>query len=145
MPGRGPAPKDPSQRVRRNLTDPLKVVVADGQLHGPELPETFEWPAATVAWWETWRRSAQARTFTDTDWSFLLDTAPLHAEYWLGDRSVAGELRLRVAKFGATPEDRMRLKIEVGEPSAPTAPKLKTKAASNRRERLLKAVGDGVD
>lgn len=47
--------------------------------------------------------------YTETDWSFLLDTAYLHALYWKGDFRVAGELRLRVAKFGATPEDRARL------------------------------------
>jgi hypothetical protein len=29
----------------------------------------------------------------------------------MGDKAVAPELRLRVAKFGATPEDRARLRI----------------------------------
>ena len=138
MAGRGPAPKNPGDRRRRNADEPLTIVEADGDAHGPELPETFEWPDATLAWWSTWRRSAQAAKFTDTDWSFLLDTAVLHAEFWLGDRSVAAELRLRAAKFGATPEDRARLKLEVGDPPA-AAPRPKTKG---RRERLLKAVGD---
>jgi hypothetical protein len=55
---------------------------------------------------------------TDTDWDFLLDTALLHARYWEGDEKVAAELRLRVAKFGATPEDRARLRMSVGEPDA---------------------------
>jgi hypothetical protein len=120
----------------------MTVVVPDGQAHGPELPETHEWPDATVAWWATWRKSAQASTFTDTDWSFLLDTAVLHAEFWLGDRTVAAELRLRAAKFGATPEDRLRLKIEVGEPAQAGGPRPQSKG---RRERLLKAVGDSGD
>lgn len=143
MAGKGPPPKE--GRVRRNASEPLTIVQADGEMHGPELPEDFQWPAVTVAWWETWRRSPQAKTFTDTDWSFLVDTAVMHAEFWLGNRSLAAELRLRVAKFGATPEDRMRLKIAVGEPAGPAAPKLQTKASKNRRERLLKAVGDGED
>lgn len=146
MAGRGPAPgsgaKDPSQRRRRNVPEPLAVVVADGQLHGPELPDTHEWPAATLVWWKVWRSCPQAATFTDTDWSFLLDTAVLHAEFWLGNAAVAGELRLRVAKFGATPEDRARLKIAVGEPELPPAPRLQVKASKGRRDRLLKAVGD---
>lgn len=149
MAGRGPAPgmgeKDASQRRRRNLTaaEKFEVVTADGELHGPELPDTHEWPVATLAWWETWRKSAQAKTFTATDWSFLVDTAVLHAEFWLGNRSAAAELRLRVAKFGATPEDRARLKISVGEPDVKPQPKrLQTKASANRRERLLRAVGD---
>jgi hypothetical protein len=139
--GRGPAPKDPAERRRRNLPAELTVVIPDGEIHGPELPDSLEWPSATVEWWATWRRSAQAQTFTDTDWSFLVDTAILHAEYWLGDRSVAAELRLRVAKFGATPEDRARLKIAVGDPGSKPAPRLRAK--TDRRERLLKAVGDG--
>ena len=143
MAGRGPAPKDPAERRRRNQSEPLTVVEADGQEHGPELPDTHEWPAATEAWWQTWRTSPQASTFTETDWSFLLDTAVLHAEFWLGDRSVAAELRLRAAKFGATPEDRARLKIAVGDPKRkPRGLAEKKPAANARRERLLKAVGD---
>ena len=71
---------------------------------------------------------------------------------WLGMRSHSSdslaalppELRLRVAKFGATPEDRARLKIEVGDPQAPPTPaRLQTKTQRGRRDRLLKAVGDG--
>jgi len=143
MAGRGPAPKDVTERRRRNKPATTKLVVhADGQLAGPDLPDTFEWPDATLTWWKTWRASAQAKTFTDTDWSFLLDTAVLHADYWLGDRSVAGELRLRAAKFGATPEDRARLKIEVGDPTpTPTPQKLQPKKTAARRQRLLRAVG----
>lgn len=147
MSGRGPAPKDPSQRARRNRAD-VTVVESDGGVHGPELPDTYEWPPETRAWWETWRTSAQAKTFTDTDWSFLLDTAVLHAEFWMGKRDLAAELRLRAAKFGATPEDRARLKLAVGEPAQATAKpagKLEAKEAAARKGRLLKAVGDGDD
>lgn len=124
----------------------LTVVEPDGETHGPDLPDSHEWPEATLDWWETWRTSAQAHTFTDTDWSFLLDTAVLHAEFWLGNRGLAAELRLRAAKFGATPEDRARLKISIGDPSAKKAPesRLPTKKAQDRKGRLLKVVG-GVD
>ena len=143
MAGRGPAPKDPAQRRRRNTAEPPTVVHATGAKHGPELPESLDWPPATIDWWETWRTSPQAATFTDTDWSFLVDTAVLHAEFWLGDRSLASELRLRAAKFGATPEDRARLKISVGDPPPVVQPsRLKPKSAAGRRDRLLRAVGD---
>jgi hypothetical protein len=137
--------KDPSQLRRRNKPVPPTELVADGKVYGPELPDSFEWPKATLAWWETWRTSAQAAKFTDTDWSFLIDTAVLHAEFWLGNRTLAGELRLRAAKFGATMEDRARLKISVGDPDAPKAPapRLKTKAEGTRNARLLQAVADG--
>lgn len=148
MAGRGPTPKDPDQRRRRNATESFTVVTADGKQYGNPLPDSHEWPQATLDWWETWRTCAQASKFTDTDWSFLLDTAVLHAEFWLGNRALAGELRLRAAKFGATPEDRARLKIEIGDPDAKpgTTTRLQTKESKNRRTRLLRAVGDdGVE
>lgn len=140
MAGRGPAPKDSTQVRRRNLAAELTVIAADGETHGPGLPDGIDWPDATRDWWETWRRSPQAQTFTDTDWSFLLDTAILHMEFWDGNRAQAAELRLRVAKFGATPEDRARLKIAVGEPTPKAAPRTRS---TGRKERLLAAVSDG--
>jgi hypothetical protein len=143
--GRGPAPKETRSRERdqRQREESLMVVVDDGKAHGPALPDTLDWPAATLTWWETWRRSPQAQMFTDTDWSFLLDTAVLHAEFWMGNRSLAAELRLRAAKFGATPEDRARLKLEVGDPSKGATPRTLQPKQKDRRERLLKAVEGG--
>jgi hypothetical protein len=118
--GRGPAPKDPATRRRRNVDPvPTTVVSEDGKLRGPELPGGFPWPEQTRSWWGTWRSSAQSQTFTASDWDFLLDTALLHAQLWSGNHAAATELRLRVAKFGATPEDRARLRMHVrhGEPA----------------------------
>jgi hypothetical protein len=44
----------------------------------------------------------------------LLDTAVLHHLMWSeGQTQFASEIRLRVSKFGATPEDRSRSRIEV--------------------------------
>ncbi len=124
MAGRGPAPKDPAQRRRRNAPPaPTLVITQDDEVRGPELPAGFVWPEPTRRWWETWRSSPQSQALTGTDWDFLLDTALLHAELWAGNGSVAGELRLRVAKFGATPEDRLRLRMQVTEPDAPAAAK----------------------
>lgn len=140
MAGRGPAPKDPSQRRRRNADPvPAVVVAPDSEVRGPELPGSYDWPAPTRAWWETWRSCAQAQTFTPTDWDFLLDTALLHAELWAGNGAVASELRLRVAKFGATPEDRLRLRLQVDQPPG-TA-----QVAKPKRERRLRVVdGDAA-
>lgn len=118
----------------------MTVITPDAELHGPDLPKSFDWPDETLSWWVTWRGSAQAKTFTPTDWAFLIDTAVLHAEFWLGDRSVAAELRLRAAKFGATPEDRARLKIEVVVDPRKPDPAPRPRAAKARRERLLRAV-----
>lgn len=139
MPGRGPAPKPvrsrPNDTARREAE--MVTVAADDALRGPDLPEGFGWHPRTVAWWETWRRSPQATVFTSTDWDFLLDTAMLHSELWNGNGSVAAELRLRTAKFGATPEDRMRLKLQIDD-EAKKAPKRSVPAS--RRSRLLSVV-----
>jgi hypothetical protein len=51
---------------------------------------------------------------TQPDWDFLLDTALIHHWMWTrGDFERAGEVRLRVQQFGATPEARQRLRVEV--------------------------------
>lgn len=127
MAGRGPQPKDPAKRARRNV-DPVALRVLPAKYAAqPKLPtlyfpdlETgrkrrFAWPEITRAWWKMWADSPLSSEFTATDWSELMDTALLHARYWMGEIKLAGELRLRVAKFGATPEDRARLRITFAE------------------------------
>ena len=148
MAGRGPAPKSADQRRRRNVSTPALEIVTDGAVHGPDLPDDVldeSWHPRTRAWWETWRRSPQAQMFVATDWDFLLDTALMHHTMWSKGRwEFAAELRLRAAKFGATPEDRARLKIEVGAEHLPAKrPARETvSSARNRRERLLRVVDD---
>lgn len=137
MAGRGPAPKDPDKRVRRNKDPiPATMLTEDEEIRGPELPSGVEWPIPTLAWWETWRRSPQAAHFTATDWDFLVDTALLHARFWSGEASMASELRLRVAKFGATPEDRARLRMQVGDPSGGRPDEPEAGARRSRYEHL---------
>jgi hypothetical protein len=57
-----------------------------------------------------------------------------------GETGLAAELRIRVAKFGATPEDRMRLKIAIERDveSAPVVAKLDP----DRKSRLQAVVND---
>ena len=111
MAGVGSAPKDPSKRARRNA-DPIPHTVLPLQVSAaPPLPDSMEWHPETRRWWGHWQSSPLSGTFTVTDWDFLLETARLHTMFWNGNPTVAAELRLRVAKFGATPEDRARLRI----------------------------------
>jgi hypothetical protein len=126
MGGHGPAPKDPAKRRRTNSDPkPTSVITPDGELRGPDLPidvlpDHEQWHSRTRAWWRTWRRSPQAQAFTETDWDFLIDTALMHHTMWSKGRwEFASELRLRAAKFGATPEDRMRLRIQIDAAPAP--------------------------
>lgn len=73
---------------------------------------------------------------TDVGWEFLIDTALMHHIMWnTGKFTFAQEIRLRLAKFGATPEDRMRLKMKVEKPDADkqTGPAAVTDATAHRR------------
>lgn len=140
MAGRGPAPK--RERSRPNDTARRQAeftnLVVDGVVRGPELPPVVQWSDRTQAWWETWRVSPLAQAFIEADWDFLLDTALLHNELWSGNTGVAAELRQRVSKFGATPEDRLRLRLEVSK-DVEDAPKPQ-RMTNDRRERLLAIV-----
>jgi len=141
MAGRGPAPK--AERSRPNDTARRKAeftkVADDGQVRGPDLPD-FAWHERTVAWYETWRRSPMAATFIDADWDFLIDTAMLHTEMWNGSPGLAAEIRLRVGKLAGTPEDRMRLRLEV-EKEATEAKKPRA-MNTDRKARLVAIVNE---
>lgn len=143
----GPPPKQaplsrPNDEARKRAR--YTTISPDGRAHGPELPTDRAWHPRTVAWWHTWRTSAQATRLQLTDWDFLLDTAVLHSAFWDGRAELAPELRLRVSKFGATMEDRARLRLDATgsqpEPAEPGEP-TETRTAARRR-RLLRAVAD---
>jgi hypothetical protein len=110
--GRGPAPKPADRRARVNKDPVAETVLRFEREEQPPLPDDVDWHPRTQEWWAMWGRSAQAETFTATDWSFLLDTALMHHAMWSkGQWTLAAEVRLRVAKYGATPEDRARLRM----------------------------------
>ena len=160
MSGRGTAPKPPEQRARRNKdVVPLKalplivekqpklprfqiktwVQTADGPV---EKTEMYRWSPRTVEWWRMWSASALSRDFTANDWSELLDTALIHSQYWKGDLKLAAELRLRTAKFGATPEDRARLRITFAQAvEAEVDATKKVMSARDRAQGVRKAIG----
>lgn len=93
----------------------------------------FVWPAATKRWWEMWSRSPLTEDFTENDWSELLDTALVHARHWSGDPKAAAELRIRAAKFGATPEDRARLKIVFAQADEADERRRSSRSGADRR------------
>lgn len=138
MAGRGPAPKNP----KADFTE----LQDSGKKHGKPLPKGVlpdgeQWHPQTVKWWDALRRYPMLEHEPEIGWQFLLDTALMHHTMWTKGRwEFAGELRLRVAKYGATPEDRQRLKVTVA-----TSPKPQTAAGgdsdnvssiSSRRGRL---------
>ena len=139
MAGNGPAPKE--QRSRGRDTPTRDIIKSDGKLGGFPLPNDVlplipekdrdpdywdgedqreEWHPQTVRWWQNWRESPQAaKMLTGPDWDYLLDTALLHHQMWVSggkNSERAAEIRLRVATFGATVADRLRLRLEIEVP-----------------------------
>lgn len=140
MAGNGPPPKEERQRERDRPV--RELVKSDGKLGGYPLPEDVlppikidgqiqftaegeimreEWHPQTVRWWNNWRESPQAtRMLTAVDWDYLLDTALMHHVGWKSGGTNSerwAEVRLRVAAFGATYADRLRLKYEIETPT----------------------------
>lgn len=96
---------------------------------GERHKQVFRWHPMTRKWWKMWGESPLAKSFTANDWDELLQAAVLHSRYWRGDSKAAAELRIRVAKFGATPEDRSRLRISLT-------------TAEEKEQKLFQAFGD---
>src|SRR5918995_985 len=87
MAGRGVPPKDPRRRAGHRKDPHAQTVLRFEKAEPPDLPRLprdAEWPQPTLDWWEMWKAEVSA----------------------------GPELRLRVAKFGATPEDRARLRMQ---------------------------------
>ena len=141
MAGRGPAPRETLSRERDMARrDGAKTTIKpDNVLRGFKLPTDVAWHPRTVRWWDTWRRSPLAQTFTDSDWDFLLDTALLHSEMWNGETKLAAEIRLRVSAFGSTPEARLRLRLKIDDEAAEVAQTVNMDAERRKR---LKAIAD---
>lgn len=130
MPYNGLPPKDENSRVNRvkSKYDKTVLPVADGVLRGPDLPEFRRpWCTRTLEWWDMWRKSPQALLMTETDWETMLEAAIIHNEIWRNrmpnDRlspnalvQLMSELRQRVASFGATWEDRQKLRLTIDAP-----------------------------
>lgn len=136
MAGRGPAPK--GSRARDRDTPKFETLEDTGVLYGTDLPEGVlpadeSWHPQTVRWWNAIRKFPLLKDEPDIGWQFLIDTALMHHTMWTkGKWEFAAEIRLRVAKYGATPEDRMRLKITVEKPDADTEPELEAPPRTGR-------------
>lgn len=149
MAGRGPAPKPEHMRSKKSSQPVALKTIEVEAARQPALPDDLiidgefrDWPEPTLRWWKTWGESPLTDSFTATDWDFMLDTALIHARFWLGDARQAAELRQRMAKVGATPEDRARLRIQFAsaDESEDRRDRRKSVAASASRSRM-RAVG----
>ncbi|WP_155858706.1 hypothetical protein [Candidatus Blastococcus massiliensis] len=145
MAGRGFPPKDPRllSRPRDSRRRGEVQEVAAPPARQPTLPRDIDWHPRTRAWWRDWKRWPLADSFTAGDWSFLLDTALMHHRMWAkGEMKWASEIRLRVAKYGATPEDRQRLRVQFTDPAAQDPPNQRGARGRARTPSHLAAVPD---
>jgi hypothetical protein len=125
MAGRGPAPKAIRSRPRATAQREAEMteLADEGELYGFDLPigvlpDGADWHPQTIELWDSLRRNPLLKNEPDLGWQFLIDTALLHHILWSKGRwEYASEVRLRLAPFGATPADRMRLKIKVTGPA----------------------------
>lgn len=115
---RGPAPKPPDQHANPGTAAAERArlrIVKSAPVPAPMLPATMPggdvWPEQTLYWWDCWTHDPLTEDYRQSDWLDLLDCVLIHGRLWSGDDKAASELRLRMAKHGATKEDRAKLRI----------------------------------
>lgn len=147
--------KEDADRARKNApTYPKVPVTWDGMKRGPELPEDRNWCQRTREWWDVWRNSPQSMVMLPTDWELMLETAVLHNMLWNPGKNagavsvtqLSGEIRRRVAAYGASFEDRVKLRMEIETPDMLSKEEAFLKDAErttvNYSERLKKVAGN---
>jgi hypothetical protein len=106
---RGPAPKPNAER--RNAHEHAAVVPRRLR-PGRELPRGLGITTAGARrFWKVWSTAPQTQTWAETDWAELEITTKLVDELFRGELKFAAEIRMRTAKWGATTEDRARLRM----------------------------------
>ncbi|WP_328377032.1 hypothetical protein OHB13_11810 [Streptomyces sp. NBC_00440] len=111
---RGPKPKD--NAVRRNKHEHAQTL-SSSTTEGRALPPGLGIKTAGARrFWRTWATSPQAAAWAETDWAELEITVKIVDAFYQGDVKLAGEIRQRVAKWGATTEDRARLRMSLEAP-----------------------------
>jgi hypothetical protein len=130
--GRPPKP-DGEAVTRHERIHNLGTLRWDGVRRGPELPSGYTWCDMTYEWWDQWRDSPQAMLMTPTDWQEMMITARLHNSLWSESmrvdkdgrfaevgctpaeaKGLAGEIRIRLEKLGATVKDRSTMGMRIG-------------------------------
>lgn len=166
---KGLPPKDEDARVNRIPKRFDKTIIdtdTEEVLRGIDLPNTapqgVPWCEQTRKWWHNWRISPQSKLMTATDWDFLLDTAVMHNDIWrdrmmqngklfdglspTAKSNFEAEIRQRVAKFGATWEDRQKLQLAINSPlteeEAEKRVEEQAKSAVDYAQRLAKAAAE---
>lgn len=140
MPGRGPAPKLPDQRVRRNVpTSGDWVELPPASYKGPT-PPTPDGLSTTSLWtWSRWWESPMAHMWVEADWPGLMRLILLIDN---GSKSDASEIRLQEERFGLSPSGRQKLRWLLPAGDEPEQVK-RPKAKRDRRSASLEVISGG--
>ena len=125
-------PRDAKRQQWLELGEPTKA-------GAPRLIGRNRLTAATRRWWDTWASSPQAAQFSATDWERLLKIARVVDDFYRSDDAKErSELLVKIdrleGKFGATPEDRLRLRWRFAQ-DPPDAEREKEQSAPKRASR----------
>lgn len=132
----GAAPKDPGTQANAAIAkkEQARVRIVDSApVSAPAIPRRMPdgdaWPPQTLRWWKNWINDPMTLDYRQSDWADLLDCMVIHGMFWsTGQVKYASELRLRLARHGATREDRARLRITFA-----TADEAERKALNGKR------------
>lgn len=117
MPITGRKPKPEGQKRNRvKPTHDWTEVLDQPFTGGPKLPrqrpDGKAWPRRTKDWWQTVSTMPHCSLWTDSDWSFALDTAFMAAQYHEGDiKGIAAAFLAREKVMGTTMDFRRDLRI----------------------------------
>lgn len=120
------APKE--NPARNNKHTYITLPRRDGTLIGPDLPKGRVWHEETKMWWDMWRKHPIAPMLEESDWLALKKTAVLHNEFWYGTLpptqqvSFHAEIRRVETMYGATVEDRLKLRMKFTDPDKDGTP-----------------------
>lgn len=121
----GPAPKQPSERRRRNAPPGGEWVELPATVEKPILPPLPRrtraegpWSARTRETWEAWRQDPATTQYTSGDVSFALQTIRLvELAQAKPTATLLAEIRLRMDALGLTPKGRRHLRWRVACPA----------------------------
>ena len=112
---KGPPPKSPGVRQRRNRVSSGKVLPTDApKRRAPPLPQNREWRDLTKAWWKDVWASPMAAEYLESDVHGLYMLGELIELFWTKPSTkMASEIRQQGACYGLDPISRRRLQWSV--------------------------------
>lgn len=139
---RGPAP-NPNAR-RRNTDHALGehgLSFSSGE--GRALPKSLSVETGGAKrFWKTWASAPQTEHWLETDWAELELTTRIVDSFYQGNVRLAGEIRQRVGRWGATTEDRARLRMNFDQQAEQEAAQAAQEATTDLDEELFKMLSE---